>query len=86
MTLSSGALLITRVNERSDGEKQDPKYPGSYDVVLRGHEDDDEEEEEEEEEESPEDEAAGESTFDVSFDNSFASRRGEEMALDHHHA
>ena len=72
-TLSSGALLITRINERSDGEKQDPKYSGSYDVVLSGHEDD------------YEDEAVGESTYDVSYDNSFASRRGEEMALDDHH-
>jgi hypothetical protein len=77
-TLTSGALILTRVGERSDGEKTDRDYRGiSRDLVPNGfhrHEYDGYEDVEEGIEEPV--------SYEMSFDNSFASRREEEMALD----
>jgi hypothetical protein len=79
VTLSSGSLLITRIGERSDGEKVDRPQgtPGDL-VITNGFHDEyddypEEEEEEEEEEERP---------YDMSFEDSYTSRRGEEMFVD----
>ena len=77
MTLSSGAILITRVGERSDGEKVDIRIPGDLVISTNGYHDGDEEYDEYEED-------AEEDTgrYDMSFEDSNASRRGEEMTVD----
>jgi hypothetical protein len=80
-TLSSGALLLTRFGERSDGEKVDRSpigRPGDL-IVTNGYHDEEEEEYDEYDEaddtESPE-------KYDMSYEDSFMSRQGEEMAVD----
>src|SRR5271170_2059465 len=77
VTLSSGSLRITRIGERSDGEKVDRPQGTPGDLVITNgfHDESDEylEEEEEEEEERP---------YDMSFEDSYTSRRGEEMFVD----
>lgn len=80
-TLSSGALLITRIGERSDGEKFDrPTQRGSSgDLVISNGYHDEYDEEEEYEEEEEEDNTR---QYDLSFEDSFVSRHGEEMIVD----
>jgi hypothetical protein len=76
VTLSSGSLLITRIGERSDGEKIDRPQGAPSDLVISNgfHDEYDEYPEgEEDEEERP---------YDMSFEDSYTSRRGEEMFVD----
>jgi len=70
---------MTRIGERSDGERVDRPQgtPGDL-VITNGFHHEyvgypEEEEEEEEEEERP---------YDMSFEDSYTSRRGEEMFVD----
>ena len=75
-TLSSGTVLLTRIGERSDGERIERPPPTSRELVIsNGYHNQYEDEYEEEE---PDDMAEYESPIDTSF----ASRRGEEMAVD----
>jgi len=75
VTLSSGSLLITRIGERSDGEKIDRPQGTPGDLVISNgfHDEYEEYPEEEEDEERP---------YDMSFEDSYTSRRGEEMFVD----
>ena len=73
-TLSSGSLLITRVGERSDGEKVDRPRPFTAEMVLSNGYHDHSEGEEYEEEVEP--------SYEMSFEDSYISRRGEEMIVD----
>lgn len=76
-TLSSGTLLLTRIGERTDGEKDDrPRaLPGDL-VIANGYAEDDEYDE------YDDDDMEGTEKYDMSYEDSFASRRGEEMAVD----
>ena len=77
-TLSSGTLLITRIGERSDGERIERVVEGPGDLVISNgyHEDD---YDEYEDEDVVEDHTG---PYDMTLDDSFASRRGEEMIVD----
>jgi hypothetical protein len=76
LTLSSGALLLTRIIDRSDGEKIDHEPRGMPgDLVTNGFHHYDDYNEEENDVEDP-------SRYDMTFEDSFASRRGEEMIVD----
>ena len=75
-TLSSGVLLLTRIGERPDGEKIDrPLHdtPGDL-TVANGFDDYDDYDEEEHKEDT--------SRYDMSFEDSYASGRGEDMVVD----
>src|ERR1700734_1527868 len=78
-TLSSGALLLTRVGERSDGEKFDRPAPGrtSELIITNGYHD-----EEEYDEYDEVDETESQEKYDMSYEDSLMSRRGEEMVVD----
>jgi len=72
-TLSSGTLLLSRIGERSDGERLD-RPSRSQDLILaNGHESYDGYSE------GQDDEMAEES---AAFEDSFLSKRGEEMIVD----
>ena len=67
-TLSSGIILLTRIGERFDGEKLDRQkdVPGDLIVTNGFHEEYDEDE----------------PLPDITLEDSFASRRGDEMVVD----
>jgi hypothetical protein len=74
-TLSSGALLLTRIGDRSDGEKDDRRAQGiPGDLVISNVYD--------EYEEYSDDDMEDTEKYDMSYEDSYASRRGDEMALD----
>ena len=74
-TFSSGSILLTRIVERSDGERVEQPSTSRELVISNGyHNQYDDEYGDEEPDEIAE--------YDSPIDTSFASRRGEEMAVD----
>ena len=72
-TLSSGSFLLTRIGERSDGEKVDRLRPLTADLIVTNGYHDHSEEDEYNDEQEP---------YEMSYEDSYISRAGEEMIVD----